>query len=143
MYFWTDSMIVLGWITSTEPWNTFVGAIKANPWTRSRGLCKTHSSARSSNGQKTHRLCSLQDTSPCWYTNYPVSSSERFWIPRSRSVVKEVLQNCVTCRRYTSKPVVPVVPAPLPVNRINRVAAFEVTGADLAGPIYLKGGDKA
>ncbi|GBN24590.1 hypothetical protein AVEN_89331-1, partial [Araneus ventricosus] len=25
MYFWTDSMIVLGWITNTEPWNTFVG----------------------------------------------------------------------------------------------------------------------
>ncbi|GIX92676.1 reverse transcriptase [Caerostris darwini] len=24
-YFWTDSMIVLGWITNTEPWNTFVG----------------------------------------------------------------------------------------------------------------------
>ncbi|GBN38076.1 hypothetical protein AVEN_125204-1 [Araneus ventricosus] len=37
--------------------------------------------------------------------------------------------------RYTSKPVVPVVPAPLPVDRINRVAAFEVTGTDLAGPI--------
>ncbi|GBM79134.1 hypothetical protein AVEN_256249-1 [Araneus ventricosus] len=25
MYFWTDPMIVLGWITNTEPWNTFVG----------------------------------------------------------------------------------------------------------------------
>ncbi|GBO00253.1 hypothetical protein AVEN_145245-1 [Araneus ventricosus] len=24
-YFWTDSMIVLGWITNREPWNTFVG----------------------------------------------------------------------------------------------------------------------
>ncbi|GBO11766.1 hypothetical protein AVEN_19164-1 [Araneus ventricosus] len=44
-----------------------------------------------------------------------------------------------TTLRYTSKPVVPVVP----VDRINRVAAFEVTGADLASPIYLKGGEKA
>ncbi|GIY12688.1 uncharacterized protein CDAR_306851 [Caerostris darwini] len=26
-YFWTDSMIVLGWITNTEPWNAFVGEI--------------------------------------------------------------------------------------------------------------------
>ncbi|GBM51528.1 hypothetical protein AVEN_74704-1 [Araneus ventricosus] len=34
---------------------------------------------------------------------------KRFLIPRGRSVVKEVLQKCVTCRRYTSKPVVPVV----------------------------------
>ncbi|GFQ69836.1 uncharacterized protein TNCT_450721 [Trichonephila clavata] len=24
-YFWTDSMTVLGWITNSEPWNTFVG----------------------------------------------------------------------------------------------------------------------
>ncbi|GBN42785.1 hypothetical protein AVEN_127221-1 [Araneus ventricosus] len=61
----------------------------------------------------------------------------------SRRVVKEVLQKCVACRRYTSKTVVPVVPAPLPVDRINRVAAFEVTGSDLAGPIYLKRGEKA
>ncbi|GBM30601.1 hypothetical protein AVEN_27630-1 [Araneus ventricosus] len=68
---------------------------------------------------------------------------ERFRIPRTRRLVKEVLQKCVTCRRYASKPVVPVVPAPLPVDRINRVAAFEVTGADLAGPIYLKRGEKA
>ncbi|GBN68995.1 hypothetical protein AVEN_269425-1 [Araneus ventricosus] len=68
---------------------------------------------------------------------------ERFWIPRGRRVVKEVLQKCVTCRRYTSKPVVPVIPVPLSVDRINRVAAFEVTVADLANPIYLKGGEKA
>ncbi|GFR33181.1 integrase_H2C2 domain-containing protein [Trichonephila clavata] len=24
-HFWTDSMTVLGWITNSEPWNTFVG----------------------------------------------------------------------------------------------------------------------
>ncbi|GBM34831.1 hypothetical protein AVEN_208035-1 [Araneus ventricosus] len=24
-FFWTDFMIVLGWITNTEPWNTFMG----------------------------------------------------------------------------------------------------------------------
>ncbi|GBN25629.1 hypothetical protein AVEN_121688-1 [Araneus ventricosus] len=68
---------------------------------------------------------------------------ERFWIPRGRRVVKEVLQKCVTCRRYKSKLVVPVVPAPVPVDRINREATIEVTGDDLTGPIYLKGGDKA
>ncbi|GBM01461.1 hypothetical protein AVEN_209282-1 [Araneus ventricosus] len=68
---------------------------------------------------------------------------ERFWIPRGRRVVKEVLQKCVTCRRHTSKPVVPDVPAPLPVDGINRVAAFEVTGTDLAGAIYLKEDEKA
>ncbi|GIY35057.1 reverse transcriptase [Caerostris extrusa] len=57
---------------------------------------------------------------------------ERFWIPRGRRIVREVLQKCVTCKRYTLRPMVPDGPAPLPANRINRVAAFEVTGTDLA-----------
>ncbi|GFY08281.1 integrase_H2C2 domain-containing protein [Trichonephila clavipes] len=65
---------------------------------------------------------------------------ERFWIPRGRRIVREVLHKCLTCKRYSSKPLVPDCSAPLPVDRINRVASCEVTGADLAGPIYLKGG---
>ncbi|GBN84248.1 hypothetical protein AVEN_110068-1 [Araneus ventricosus] len=68
---------------------------------------------------------------------------ERFWIPWARRVIIEVLQKCVTCRRCTLKPLVSVVPAPLTLDRINLVPAFEVTGADLTGPIYLKGGEKA
>ncbi|GFW11849.1 integrase catalytic domain-containing protein [Trichonephila clavipes] len=68
---------------------------------------------------------------------------ERFWIPRCRRIVREVLHKCLTCKRYSSKPLVPNGSAPLPVDRINRVASFEVTGADLACPIYLKGGQKA
>ncbi|GIY52717.1 reverse transcriptase [Caerostris extrusa] len=52
---------------------------------------------------------------------------ERFWIPRGRRIVREVLQKCVTCKRYALRPMVPDGPAPLPANRINRVAAFEVT----------------
>ncbi|GFT40561.1 integrase catalytic domain-containing protein [Trichonephila clavipes] len=68
---------------------------------------------------------------------------ERFWIPLGRRIVREVLHKCLTCKRYSSKPLVPDGSAPLPVDRINRVASFEVTGADLACPIYLKGGQKA
>ncbi|GIY90577.1 reverse transcriptase [Caerostris extrusa] len=58
---------------------------------------------------------------------------ECFWIPRGWKIVREVLQKCVTWKRYTLRPMVPDGPAPLPANRINRVAAFEVTGTDLAG----------
>ncbi|GIY01727.1 transposable element Tc1 transposase [Caerostris extrusa] len=34
-------------------------------------------------------------------------------------------------------------PVPLPANRINRVAAFEVTGTDPTGPVFLNGCQKA
>ena len=67
---------------------------------------------------------------------------ERFWIPKGRKVVKEILRKCVPCKRLTSKKVNPD-PAPLPPDRINRVAAFQITGADLAGPLFLRGGSKA
>ncbi|GIY52693.1 reverse transcriptase [Caerostris extrusa] len=63
---------------------------------------------------------------------------ERFWIPRGRRIAREVLQKCVTCKRYTLRPMVPDGPAPLPTNRINRVAAFEVTGTDLAEGIFIR-----
>ncbi|GFV70271.1 integrase catalytic domain-containing protein [Trichonephila clavipes] len=34
-------------------------------------------------------------------------------------------------------------PVPLPPDRIHRVAAFQITGAYLAGPLSLRGGSKA
>ncbi|XP_042911012.1 uncharacterized protein [Parasteatoda tepidariorum] len=34
-------------------------------------------------------------------------------------------------------------PAPLPPDRVNRVSAFQITGADLAGTLFLRGGNKA
>ncbi|KAF8791457.1 hypothetical protein HNY73_006316 [Argiope bruennichi] len=66
---------------------------------------------------------------------------EPFCILPGRIFVREVVQKCVTCKRSTSKPVLPVDSTPLPVDRINRVAAFEVTGAALSGHINLKGAD--
>ncbi|GFV91388.1 integrase catalytic domain-containing protein [Trichonephila clavipes] len=45
---------------------------------------------------------------------------EKFWIPKGR-------------RNFS----------PLPPDRIHRVAAFPITGADLAGPLSLRGGSKA
>ncbi|GIX66604.1 reverse transcriptase [Caerostris extrusa] len=46
---------------------------------------------------------------------------ERFWISRGRKIVREVLQKCVTCKRYTLRPMVPDGPVPLPANRSNRL----------------------
>lgn len=67
---------------------------------------------------------------------------ERFWIPRGRRVIREVLSKCIPCKRHSSKAATTEA-APLPAERINRVSAFEVTGVDLAGPICLRGGTKA
>ncbi|XP_015121268.1 uncharacterized protein LOC107044035 [Diachasma alloeum] len=61
---------------------------------------------------------------------------EQFWILSSRRVVQSVVRKCVICRRFTAKRLEPN-PIPLPENRVRDAAAFEVTGVDLAGPLFL------
>ncbi|XP_015116580.1 uncharacterized protein LOC107040832 [Diachasma alloeum] len=67
---------------------------------------------------------------------------EQFCILSSRSVVQSVVRKCVICRRFTAKRLEPN-PIPLPENRVGDAAAFEVTGVDLAGPLFLTEGEKS
>ncbi|GFW88351.1 integrase catalytic domain-containing protein [Trichonephila clavipes] len=67
---------------------------------------------------------------------------EKFWIIRAKRLVKQVLSECVICKRYKAKHVeVPF--APLPRDRVTQTKIFEVTGVDYAGPLYLKSKAKA
>lgn len=66
---------------------------------------------------------------------------ERVWILRGRKTITKVLSGCVTCRRFGAKKV-DVPPAALPADRVNLVKAFQVTGVDLAGPLFLQDGSK-
>ncbi|GFR26437.1 integrase_H2C2 domain-containing protein [Trichonephila clavata] len=67
---------------------------------------------------------------------------EKFWIIRSKRLVKQVLSECVICKRYEAKHVeVPF--APLHRDRVTQTKIFEVTGVDYAGPLYLKSKAKA
>ncbi|GBM57012.1 hypothetical protein AVEN_146040-1 [Araneus ventricosus] len=45
------------------------------------------------------------------------------------------------CKRYKAKPLT-VESCPLPEDRVSDKVAFEVTGVDLAVPLFLKGGSK-
>ena len=67
---------------------------------------------------------------------------EKFWILGGRKVLKAVIEKCMNCRRFDSKPL-QSVPVGLPLNRVRDAGVFEVVGVDFAGPIYLKGGKKA
>lgn len=67
---------------------------------------------------------------------------EKYWILRMRKTVREIISKCVICKRQCTKSM-KVDPAPLPLNRIKDAAVFEVTGIDFAGPLYLRGQQKA
>ena len=62
---------------------------------------------------------------------------ERFWILSCRRLVKSVVKKCTTCRRYNESSAI-TPPTVLPENRVREAATFEITGIDLAGPLFLK-----
>ncbi|GFT94911.1 integrase catalytic domain-containing protein [Trichonephila clavipes] len=66
---------------------------------------------------------------------------ERFWIIRARKTIKSILNECFICARFKVKSL-SSGPSPLPPDRVNNCAIFEVVGIDLAGPLFLKTGEK-
>lgn len=67
---------------------------------------------------------------------------KQYWILGGRRSIRSVLNSCTRCKRYTSKNL-EVAPTPLPESRVRDAKIFEVTGVDLAGPLYIKGDDKS
>ncbi|XP_043480434.1 uncharacterized protein LOC122510088 [Leptopilina heterotoma] len=70
------------------------------------------------------------------------SLREKFWIISARRIVKSVISKCVICQRQKAKHADCESP-PLPTNRVRDALVFEVTGVDFAGPLFLRGGEKA
>ncbi|GFS63801.1 integrase catalytic domain-containing protein [Trichonephila clavipes] len=66
---------------------------------------------------------------------------ERFWIIRARKTIKSILNECFICARFKVKSL-SSRPSPLPPDRVNDCAIFAVVGIDLAGPLFLKTGEK-
>lgn len=62
---------------------------------------------------------------------------EVYWILKSRQMTKSCVKRCLICKRARVKAGQQVC-APLPKERINEAQAFEITGVDFAGPIYVK-----
>ncbi|XP_035226651.1 uncharacterized protein LOC118198980 [Stegodyphus dumicola] len=67
---------------------------------------------------------------------------QNFWIIKGRKTVQGVISKCVRCKRHSAK-ALDTVPCPLPEDRVRDAYAFEVTGVDVAGPLYLKKNRKA
>ncbi|XP_054281941.1 uncharacterized protein LOC128999516 [Macrosteles quadrilineatus] len=67
---------------------------------------------------------------------------ERFWILKGIKTIRNVLSHCAKCKRFKSKAGEAPV-APLPLERITECNAFQSRGIDMAGPLYLRNGERA
>ena len=65
------------------------------------------------------------------------ASREEFWIPGGRNVANQVIKQCVKCSRFENKAPYQLM-ADLPAGRLTASKPFQVTGLDLAGPIFTK-----
>ena len=66
----------------------------------------------------------------------------KYWIPRIRQKVKNIINRCVTCKKFEGHPYFyPESPA-LPECRIVPSHCFSNTGIDYAGPVFIKNGSQ-
>ena len=65
-----------------------------------------------------------------------------FWLPQGRSVIKKVLQNCITCKKINAHVFHYPKPNNYNVDRTNFVKPFFHTGIDFTGNFQVKLGDK-
>ncbi|GIY43386.1 hypothetical protein CDAR_306141 [Caerostris darwini] len=66
---------------------------------------------------------------------------EEYWIIKSRKTIRQVIRNCLRCKRFFIHPL-QSISAPLPEDRIKEAQVFEVIGVDLCGPLFLKDNKK-
>ena len=68
---------------------------------------------------------------------------EDFWVPKLRSVTKQIRKNCYGCTRCQLQPAPIPSPGNLPLERSEGNMPFSVVGVDFAGPIKCKGKGKS
>ena len=60
------------------------------------------------------------------------------WIIKGTETVKSIVTKCVICKVIQGRTMVRPLSPNLPNYRISTEFAFQVTGFDLAGPLYVK-----
>ena len=63
---------------------------------------------------------------------------EKYWILKGRQTVKKIINSCINCNKLEGPPYPSSVPPDLPGFRTSEDPPFTNTGADFAGPLFVK-----
>ena len=63
---------------------------------------------------------------------------KKYWICHGTQVIISNLLRCVTCKRNLGKTLRGPEPPELPYYRLSTEFAFQTTGLDFPGPLYVK-----
>ena len=63
---------------------------------------------------------------------------QKFWIPRVRSLARQLIHKCVLCRKLEGRSYRPPPSPPLPTCRVSEDPAFTYSGVDFAGPFHVR-----
>ena len=67
---------------------------------------------------------------------------ERFWIPKLRSAIKNIIYNCNLCKRYYKRPLKPSATGRLPRFCRELGEPFQTTRINFSGPLLYKDRDQ-
>ncbi|GFX35987.1 integrase catalytic domain-containing protein [Trichonephila clavipes] len=62
---------------------------------------------------------------------------KKYWIPKSRQLVKTMIRICLVCKKYSAKPA-DQLSGQLPRDRITQSPPFQIVGIDFTGAILVK-----
>ncbi|XP_065671673.1 uncharacterized protein LOC136089549 [Hydra vulgaris] len=62
----------------------------------------------------------------------------KFWLIKGRSTIKSIIRQCVKCKKFQGRTLLPHSSPDLPDFRVNNLYSFQSTGLDYAGPLFIK-----
>nr|XP_047137600.1 uncharacterized protein LOC124814091 [Hydra vulgaris] len=62
----------------------------------------------------------------------------QFWIRKGRSTIKSIIRQCVLCKKFQGRTLLPPSGPDLPDFRVNNLYSFQTTGLDYAGHLFVK-----
>ncbi|GFW83866.1 integrase catalytic domain-containing protein [Trichonephila clavipes] len=146
---WSDSMVALWWLKNHGDWSVFVAnrvneinsLVPSQFWRHVPG--ELNPADLLSRGISPRLFSdSLWWEGPSWPleppSNWPIDrlACETSEVEREKRKVR-------LCNLVAVEGEIPCEPVSLPGDRVNDAAVFEVVDVDLAGPLYVKGGQKS